>query len=105
LEGNSIHPWEGVGNIVDSRLFQFAKEAIGTESNVLAHEGCIHTHEVERKRVANEVTSCLLTLIANFVDSESLKYTKCHKNARNVDSNESTLPYHLKSAHAVFSKF
>jgi hypothetical protein len=35
LEGNSIHPWEGVGNIVDdSRLFQFVKEAISTESNV-----------------------------------------------------------------------
>jgi hypothetical protein len=33
VEGNNIHPWEGVGNIVDSRLFQFAKEAIGTESN------------------------------------------------------------------------
>jgi hypothetical protein len=56
LEGNtSIHPWEGVGNIVDSRLFQFAKETIGTESNVLAYEGCIHTHEVEWKRLANEV--------------------------------------------------
>jgi hypothetical protein len=34
LEGNSIHPWEGVGNIVDSRLFQFVKEAISTESNL-----------------------------------------------------------------------
>jgi hypothetical protein len=31
LEGNSIHPWEGVGNILDSRLFQFTKDTIGTE--------------------------------------------------------------------------
>jgi hypothetical protein len=35
-------------------LFQFAEEAIGTELNVMAHEGCIHTHEVEPKRFANE---------------------------------------------------
>jgi hypothetical protein len=38
LEGNSIHPWEGVDYIVDtSRLFQFMEEVIGTESNVLVH--------------------------------------------------------------------
>jgi hypothetical protein len=41
VEGINIHPWEGVGNIVDSRLFQFAKEAIGTESN-----GVQFTHTV-----------------------------------------------------------
>jgi hypothetical protein len=47
LEGNSTHPWEGVDYIVDSRLFQFTEEAISTELNVLVHEDCIHTHEVE----------------------------------------------------------
>jgi hypothetical protein len=47
LEGNSIHPWEWVDYIVDSRLFHFAEEAICTELNVLVHEGCIHTHEVK----------------------------------------------------------
>jgi hypothetical protein len=56
VEGNSIHPWRGVGDIVDnSRLFQLKKEVISTELNVLAHEGCIHTHEVERKHFIYEV--------------------------------------------------
>jgi hypothetical protein len=36
-----------VDYIVDSRLFQFTEEAISTELNVLVHEDCIHTHEVE----------------------------------------------------------
>jgi hypothetical protein len=64
----SLNPWEGVCNIVDSSLFQFAEEAIGTELNIMAHEGCIHTHEVERKRFANEAffdldgTGCWLTI-------------------------------------------
>jgi hypothetical protein len=34
----SLHPWEGVDYIIDSRLFQFVEEAIGTEWNVLVHE-------------------------------------------------------------------
>jgi hypothetical protein len=37
LEGNHIlHPWKGVGGIVDNRLFQLMQEVISTESNVLA---------------------------------------------------------------------
>ena len=68
LEGNSIHPWEGVGNIVDSRLFQFVKEAISTESNVLAHEGCIHTHEVEQMCFANEAFFDLDGTVDNLPD-------------------------------------
>jgi hypothetical protein len=56
-------------------LFQFAEEAIGTELNVMAHEGCIRTHEVERKRFANEAffdldgtTGCWLTISLMWLD-------------------------------------
>ena len=52
-----ILPWreivpihgEGVDYIVDSRLFQLTEEVISAESNVLVHEDCIHTHEVEQE--------------------------------------------------------
>jgi hypothetical protein len=70
LEGNTIHPWEGVGNIIDSRLFQFVKEAIGTELNVLAHEGCIHTHEVELKHLANEAFFDMDGTVDNLPDAD-----------------------------------
>jgi hypothetical protein len=70
LEENSIHPWEGVGNIIDSRLFQFVKEAIGIELNVLAHEGCIHTHEVEPKHLANEAFFDMESTVNNLPDAD-----------------------------------
>ena len=70
LEGNSIHPWEGVDYIVDSRLFQFTEEAIGTESNVLVHEDCIHTHEVEWECFADEVFFDLDGTVNNLPDAD-----------------------------------
>ncbi len=68
LEGNSSNPWEGVDYIVDSRLFQFPEEVIGTESNVLVHVGCIHTHEVERECVVDEAFFDLDYTVNNLPD-------------------------------------
>jgi hypothetical protein len=71
LEGNSIHPWEGVDYIVDSsRLFQFMEEAIGTESNVLVDEGCIDTHEVEQECFADEAFFDLDGTVNNHPDAD-----------------------------------
>jgi hypothetical protein len=47
------------------------KEAIGTESNVLAHEGCIHTHEVERKHFINKTFFDLDDTVNNLPDADS----------------------------------
>jgi hypothetical protein len=66
----SIHGGEGVDYIVDSRLFQFAEEVIGTESNVLVHEGCIHTHEVEWEHFMDEAFFDLDGTVNNLPDAD-----------------------------------
>jgi hypothetical protein len=66
----SIHGGEGVDYIVDSRLFQFAEEVIGTESNVLVHEGCTHTPEVEWEHFMDEAFFDLDGTVNNLPDAD-----------------------------------
>jgi hypothetical protein len=44
------------------------KEAICTELNVFAHEGCIHTHEIEWKHFTNKAFFNLDGTVNNLPD-------------------------------------
>jgi|UniRef100_A0A804ME22 hypothetical protein len=56
LQGNELHPVEGVGDVVHLPVPQRHEQAVGDELDVLAHEPAVHSDQRDGERVANELT-------------------------------------------------
>ena len=69
LQGDGFHPRKWVVDVVDSGLFQFTEESVGTEANVLSHEGCIHACESSWECFANEFVLDLDSAVNNLPDA------------------------------------
>ena len=56
LKRNHLHPFEGVGGIVDLLVAESNNKTISDELDVLAHHLLVHTDERDGERVAHELT-------------------------------------------------
>ena len=55
LEGNALHESERVRRAPDLRVAQHEAEAIGHELNILRHKFCIHTDQLTRQGLRDEL--------------------------------------------------
>ena len=69
LQGDHIHPLEGVLNVVVLGYSELEKKSIGNEFDVLVHQSRIHTDELNWQRISDEMTFNLDSFRDNFKDS------------------------------------
>lgn len=55
LEGDHLHPLEGVGGFIHLGDVEGGKETVGAELNVLAHHGGVHADELYGEGVGDEL--------------------------------------------------
>ena len=55
LQGEELHPVEGVGGVVVLRRAQGDQQAVRAKVDVLAHQALVHADEVHRQRLADEL--------------------------------------------------
>lgn len=75
LEGNKLHPVEGILGPVDLFVAQSDSEPIGTELNVLRHKAGIHSNKRDGQGVANKL----------FLRNDSVVYDFVHRRFRELE--------------------
>jgi len=55
LEGDHLHPLEGVGGLVQLLVAERHEEAVGDELDVLRHERGVHANELDGQGLCHEL--------------------------------------------------
>lgn len=67
LQGDLLHPGEGVGRVVDLSCPQSHNEAVGNKLDVPLHEVCIHANEVAGQALADKLALDVYSLCDNLL--------------------------------------